>query len=442
MLDTLTAARAQMELSLGFHMVFAALGIAMPLFMCIAEGMWLRTRAPHYLELARRWGKATSLLFAIGAVSGTALSFELGLLWPRFMELAGSVIGPAFALEGYAFFLEAIFIGLYLYGWERLSPRAHFLCGVAVAVSGVCSGVLVIAANAWMQRPTGFAMKDGRAEPLDALATFGTSTFRVMAMHNTIACLAASAFALAGVYAAALLRGRRDAYHRAGLRIAMAIGAATAVLQLVTGDVSAREVAETQPAKLAAMEAHFETRSAVPLVVGGLVDQDARRVVGGIEIPYGLSLLVAHAPRAVVPGLDRVPEDEWPRVALVHAAFDVMVVAGSLLIALGALFWLAEWRKRAWPFVWRALLVGSPLGFVALEAGWIVAEAGRQPWIVHGVLRTRDGVTPASHVPATFLTFSVIYIFLAVVLVLALRRMGHAPRTPPTHAADEAPHAA
>ena len=205
-LDTLTAARAQMEVSLGFHMVFAALGIAMPLFMTIAEGLWLRTREPHYLALARRWGKATSLLFAIGAVSGTALSFELGLLWPRFMNLAGSVIGPAFALEGYAFFLEAIFIGLYLYGWERLSPRAHWLCGLAVTLSGTCSGVLVIGANAWMQAPTGFVLTGDRAEPVRVLASFGTPTFAAMALHNTLACLAASAFALAGVYAAAALR--------------------------------------------------------------------------------------------------------------------------------------------------------------------------------------------------------------------------------------------
>src|SRR5262245_34124539 len=233
-MNELIAARAQMEVSLGFHMVFAALGIGMPALMVLAEGLWLRTREQHYRELARTWGKATAVLFAIGAVSGTALSFELGLLWPRFMELAGAVIGPAFALEGYAFFLEAIFIGLYLYGWDRLSPRAHWLCGVAVAISGLCSGILVIAANAWMQKPTAFALEGTRAVPLGALATFGTSTFRVMAIHNTIACLAASAFAIAGVYAATALRGRRDAYVRSAMRLGMTHGEERACVQLGT----------------------------------------------------------------------------------------------------------------------------------------------------------------------------------------------------------------
>ncbi len=424
MLDTLTAARAQMEVSLGFHMVFAALGIAMPVFMSTAEGLWLRTGQAHYLDLAKKWGKATSLLFAIGAVSGTALSFELGLLWPRFMALAGSVIGPAFALEGYAFFLEAIFIGLYLYGWERLSPRAHWLSGLAVAVSGVCSGVLVIGANAWMQSPSGFVLRDGRAEPTSPLATFGTATFRAMALHNTFACLAASAFALAGVYAAGALRGRRDAYHRSAMTIGMVIAAASACLQIVTGDVSAREVARDQPAKLAAMEAHYETGPHAPLLVGGVVDAEQGRVRGAVTLPSGLSLLVAHDPDAVVLGLDRVPPDERPYVPLVHLAFDVMVGCGMALLALGAAYWAARARKKGdAPWVLRALVAGSPLGFVALEAGWVVAEAGRQPWIVHGVMRTRDAVTPASEVPVTFFVFTVVYVALAIVLAFALRRL-------------------
>ena len=427
-LDTLTAARAQMEVSLGFHMVFAALGIAMPLFMTIAEGLWLRTREPHYLALARRWGKATSLLFAIGAVSGTALSFELGLLWPRFMNLAGSVIGPAFALEGYAFFLEAIFIGLYLYGWERLSPRAHWLCGLAVTLSGTCSGVLVIGANAWMQAPTGFVLTGDRAEPVGVLASFGTPTFAAMALHNTLACLAASAFALAGVYAAAALRRAPEPYQRSAMSIAMAVAAVTACLQIVTGDVSARAVARSQPAKLAAMEAHYETRAGAPLSFGGVVDTEGESVRGAIEIPRGLSLLVAHDPDAVVPGLDQVPRSDRPFVPLVHAAFDVMVACGGALVALGAAFWVVRARRmREGRALLVALVLGSPLGFVALEAGWVVAEAGRQPWIVYGVMRTRDAVTPVAEVPFTFFAFTALYLALGLVLVFALRRLAAAP---------------
>ncbi len=426
-MDPLLAARSQMELSLGFHMIFAALGVAMPVMLVIAEGLWLRTKRAHYLELARTWGKATGVLFAIGAVSGTALSFELGLLWPRFMAFAGSVIGPAFALEGYAFFLEAIFIGLYLYGWERLSPRAHWWCGAAVAVSGACSGVLVLGANAFMQAPSGFTIDGGRAAPTEILASFATGSFRAMAMHNTLACLCASAFAMAGVYAYGILRGKDDDRRRAAITIAMTIAASSAVLQLVTGDVSAREVAASQPAKLAAMEAHFATASHVPLVIGGVVDAANARVTGALEVPGGLSLLLSRDANAVVAGLDRVPRGDWPAVGLVHLAFDTMVGAGMTLIAIGAWYWLARWRKRerSRAMAW-LLVLASPLGFLALEAGWVVAEAGRQPWIVYGVMRTRDAVTPAARVDVTFALFTVLYAFLAVVLVVVLRRLARA----------------
>ncbi|MEJ2504458.1 MAG: cytochrome ubiquinol oxidase subunit I, partial [Gemmatimonadota bacterium] len=250
-MNALLAARAQMEVSLAFHMVFAALGIGLPLLMLVAEGLWLRTGREHYRHLARTWAKATALTFAVGAVSGTALSFELGLLWPRFMEVAGAVLGPAFALEGYAFFIEAIFLGLYLYGWDRLSPRAHWWTGVPVAVSGLLSGILVVAANAWMQTPTGVdAASAVGGQPLaigDPLAVFRTPAWLQMSLHSTLSCYAATGFAVAGTYALGLLRGRSNAYHRAGLTLAMAVGATAAILQPLSGDLSARNVARYQP---------------------------------------------------------------------------------------------------------------------------------------------------------------------------------------------------
>ncbi|WP_394833129.1 cytochrome ubiquinol oxidase subunit I [Pendulispora rubella] len=441
-MDALTAARAQMEVSLGFHMIFAALGIALPGFMCVAEALYLRTGRPHYLALAKRWSKATSLLFAIGAVSGTALSFELGLLWPRFMEFAGGIIGSAFALEGYAFFVEAIFIGLYLYGWDRISPRAHWFCGLAVTLSGTASGVLVLAANAWMQAPRGFDLVDGRAVNIDPWGPFQSPSWLPMSLHMTLAAYVAVAFAIAGVYAKGILRGKDDDEHRSALRLAMIVGAVTAVLQLLSGDISARVAAEHQPAKLAAMEAHYETRRGAPFMLGGIADDATETVRYGIEVPYALSLLIGHDPNTEVTGLDRIPRNERPPTALVHIAFDVMVASGMGLIAVGLGYWLMRWRAHrqgsrddwtAPKWLLSALVLASPLGFLAIEAGWVVSEVGRQPWVIFKVMRTRDAVTPAAGVELTFALFVLLYAALGVTLVFFLRRM--ARRTEVAHGA-------
>jgi cytochrome bd ubiquinol oxidase subunit I len=430
-MDVLTAARAQMEVSLAFHMVFAALGIGLPLLMLIAEGLWLRTGRPHYRALARKWAKATALTFAIGAVSGTALSFELGLLWPRFMAFAGGVIGPAFALEGYAFFIEAIFLGLYLYGWDRLSPRAHWLTGIPVALSGLASGILVVAANAWMQAPVGFEHDGLRLVSADPLATFRSPMWLSMMLHSSLSCYIASGFAVDGVYAVGMLRGRRDAYHASALGIALAVGGVTAVAQPLSGDLSARTTARHQPAKLAAMEAHFETDDHVGILIGGIPDQEARTVRWGIRIPSGLSLLVGHDPATVVRGLEEFPEDEWPNVLITHLAFQVMVGCGFALMAIAAWFWIARRRGRAnGTLLLRVLVLASPLGFLALEAGWLVTEVGRQPWVVYGVMRTREGVTPVADVPLTFFAFTVLYLALGAVLAYLLRKLASPPAPP------------
>jgi cytochrome bd ubiquinol oxidase subunit I len=421
-MDTLLAARLQMEVSLGFHMFFAALGIGMPLLMLIAERQWLRTGQPHYRALARTWGKATALTFAVGAVSGTALSFELGLLWPRFMEVAGGVIGPAFALEGYAFFIEAIFLGLYLYGWDRLTPRAHWWTGVPVAVSGLLSGILVVAANAWMQAPGGFELTaDGALAAADPLAPFRSPAWLHMAVHSSLSTYIATGFAVAGVYAAGMLRGRRDAYHRSALGIALGVGAVAALLQPLSGDWSARTMARYQPAKLAAAEAHFETSSHVPLLIGGIPD-DEGTVRYAIHIPNALSIMIGRSAETVVTGLNDFPRDERPPVLLTHLAFQVMVGCGFALIFVAVWYWWARWRRHAGSGALLVLLLlASPLGFVALQAGWIVTEVGRQPWVIHGVMRTADGVTPRADVPITLFGFSVLYLVLGTALVLLLR---------------------
>lgn len=426
-MSTLTAARLQMTLSLAFHMIFAAVGIGLPLLMVIVEQMWLGTGAEHYRTLARKWAKATGILFAVGAVSGTALALELGLLWPRYMELTGAVVGHIFGLEGYAFFIEAIFIGLYLYGWDRLSPRAHWWCGVVVAVSGMISGVLVLGVNAWMQLPVGFEMHEGRVVVTDPIAIFKQAGWFHMAVHSTLSCYIAVSFAVAAIYALAWLRGQRDAATQAAIRIAMAVGAVTAVAQPFSGDFLAKFVFQTQPAKFAAMEGQFHTQRGAPLRIGGWPDAETGETRWAVEIPGGLSYLATRDTQALVPGLDQIPRSDWPNVELTHLAFQVMVGIGTLLMAVSLWFWATFWRRKEFALLSRMLLwavaLCGPLGFVALEAGWFVTEAGRQPWVIHGVMRTADSVTPAAGVPTMFFGFAVLYFILGATVFVLLRRL-------------------
>ncbi|MFS8639324.1 MAG: cytochrome ubiquinol oxidase subunit I, partial [Symbiobacteriaceae bacterium] len=405
-----------------------------PLLMLMAEGLYLRRRDPHYLELARMWSRVTAIVFAIGAVSGTVLSFELGLLWPRFMEVAGPATGPAFTLEGFAFFTEAIFIGLYLYGWNRLSPLAHWLAGIPVAISGAASSILVVAANAWMQNPVGAAVLQAQPAAFDPIAAlFRNPAWPVMAVHSTLATYAATGFAVAGVYAWAALRGYRDEVRRRGLRLAMAVATVSALLMPVTGDTSAKFVARNQPVKLAAMEAQFETERAAALRLGGLPDPEERAVRYAIEIPGMLSWLAFGDTAAEVPGLDRVPRAQWPNVTVTHLAFQIMVVAGMLMVLASAWYWWVAWRRRGRVLEDRRLMWGlvaaGPLGMIALEAGWVVTEVGRQPWIIRGVMRTSEAVTPAGGVVSTLVASTLLYVLLGVALVWLLRRTGHGPDT-------------
>ncbi|MEO5951721.1 MAG: cytochrome ubiquinol oxidase subunit I [Chloroflexia bacterium] len=423
-MENLLAARLQMAISLGFHIVFAALGIGMPLLMLISEGLWLRTKQRVYLDLAKKWARATGILFAIGAVSGTALSFELGLLWPPFMKFAGPLIGPAFALEGYAFFIEAIFLGLYLYGWKRLKPRVHWLCGIPVAFSGMASGALVMSANSWMQTPAGFDIQNGQAINIDPIAALLNTSWGIMAAHMILASYMSTAFLVASVYAWGLLKGRKDDYHKTGLTLAMVIGVITAIAQPISGDFSARLIATTQPIKLASMESQFQTEKGAPLRIGGIPNEDKGTIDFAIEIPYGLSLLAFHDPNAEIVGLNSVSRDLWPNVPLVHYSFQVMVGSGGALLLFALWYWFVRWRKREQgKWLLRALLISGALSVFAMEGGWIVTEVGRQPWIIYQVMRTMDAVTPAPGVWWTFTGFVVIYALLAITMVWLLLRL-------------------
>ncbi|HYE76132.1 MAG TPA: cytochrome ubiquinol oxidase subunit I, partial [Blastocatellia bacterium] len=367
------------------------------LLMVIAEWLWLRTKKDVYLTLAHRWAKGTAILFAVGAVSGTVLSFELGLLWPKFMEYAGALIGMPFSLEGFAFFTEAIFLGIYLYGWERVKPKIHLLSGVIVALSGALSGIFVVIANAWMNSPTGFDMADGKPVNIDPIAAMMNPMAFSQTLHMTIAAYAATGFLVAGVHAFMLLRDRDNLFHRRALAIALAVGGIAAILQPISGDISARAVAESQPVKLAAMEGHFNTEAKAPLRIGGIPDEEKRETNYAVEIPAGLSILSFHDPNAVVKGLNEFPRELWPNTVIVHFAFQIMVGLGTLmmLVALWGLFiW---WRKHSLPdskWFLRALVITAPAGMIAIEAGWTVTEVGRQPWIIQGMMKTAEAVTP------------------------------------------------
>ena len=415
-----------MALSLGFHIVFAEIGIAMPMMMVIAEWRWARSGEAVYLQLAKRWAKGTAILFAVGAVSGTVLSFELGLLWPRFMELAGPIIGLPFSLEGFAFFTEAIFLGVYLYGWERISTRAHIAAGAVVAASGAASAVFVVMVNAWMNTPTGLVMAGDRIVRIDPVAGMFNPSTAQQALHMLLAAYAATGLAVGGLHAGLLLRRPASLLHRAALSTALVIGVPAALVQPISGDFSARIVAQWQPAKLAALEGQFETEVGAPLRIGGWPDERAGRTRFAIEIPRGLSLLAFHDPDARVRGLSDFPRDLWPPVAPVHVGFQVMVALGTTmaLVSLWVLVSVARRRELATNgLLLRALAVVTPFGFIATEAGWTVTEVGRQPWVVQGVMRTAASVTPMPGLIVPMLTFTLLYLGLGAIVVALIAAM-------------------
>ncbi len=431
-------ARSQMALSLAFHIIFATVGIGMPVLMAIAEGLHLRTKNPVYLELTKRWAKGTAILFAVGAVSGTVLSFELGLLWPTFMAHAGPIIGMPFSLEGFAFFTEAIFLGIFLYGWKRIPPLAHWFSAIMVALSGIFSGIFVVTANAWMNAPTGFDFADGQFFNIDPIAAMLNRASLHQTLHMTLAAFVATGFGVAGIHAWLLLRNPRSEFHRQAFKIGALLGCISIPLQIASGDLAARRVAELQPAKLAAMEAHYHTGTHAPFVIGGIPDSDTQTTRYGIEIPGALSLLVGHRLDTEVPGLDQFPRDEWPNVALVHWSFDLMIACGLAMLALAAWCGWRAWRRRPLadsPRLLRAFVWATPLGFIAIETGWMVTELGRQPWIVYGYMRTADAVTKLPNLAIPFFIIMAVYLLLTVVVIVLLRRqfLDTAPTVPPSH---------
>jgi cytochrome d ubiquinol oxidase subunit I len=426
----LLEARQMQALSLAVHIPIVCFGIAFPAMILYVEGLYLRTGDLAYKALAKRWSKVALILFAVGVVTGTILSFEFGLLWPEFMATFGEVFGIAFGLEGISFFVEAIFIAIYVYGWDRLSRRAHFLCGIPIVISGFMGSLNVIAVNGWMNNPEGFDVVDGRVvnpRPWDAL--FNQNMWHEL-IHMYLAGYLVAGFIVAGVYARAWLKGRQDRYHRTGLVVTLAFASLAAPAQIVVGDWAASTVTETQPVKLAAFEGLTETQEGAPFTIGGFYDEESGEVRWGIEIPKLLSLLAHHDPNATVIGLDSVPPEDRPPVNVVRYAFQTMVAIGSGLALLGTVFFLTWFRRRRLPrsqWFYRAVMAAGPLAFVALIAGWITTEVGRQPWVVYEVMRTEQAVTAADGLEIGYAFLIAVYLSLAAAVVWLLRRLASRP---------------
>jgi cytochrome d ubiquinol oxidase subunit I len=436
--EYLFQARQMQALSFAAHIPLVCFGVAFPALVLFVEWLHLRTGDPLYRTLARRWSRVMLALFAVGVVTGTILSFELGLLWPNFMATFGDVFGLGFAIEGFSFFVEAIFIAIYIYGWGRLSPRAHFLTGIPIVISGFTGSLTVIAVNGWMNNPTGFRLEHGHAvdvRPWSAL--FGNGYFWHELVHMYLAAYMVAGFLTAGVYAWAWLRGRRGRYERLALVIPLTIAALASPVQVVVGDWAAHDVAITQPVKLAAFEGLGETTRGAPEHVLGWYD--GHEVKYGIRFPKLLSLLAFHDPNATVKGLDTVPADERPPVNVVRFAFQTMVGIGMLLALVGTVFvfvWLRYRRLPASPWFYRGVVAAGPLALVALIAGWITTEVGRQPWIVYNVMRTTEAVTGANGIPVGYATLALVYVGLAVAVAWVLTRLGRAPLELPDGAPD------
>ncbi len=418
------AARWQMGVSLGFHIIFACIGMVMPWFMFVSEWKWVKTNNPVYLDLAKAWAKGVAIFFAVGAVSGTVLSFELGMLWPTFMEHAGPIFGLPFSWEGTAFFVEAIALGLWLYGWGRLSKKVHLYTGLVVGIAGVMSGVFVISANAWMNAPAGFDWVNGQAENIDPVAAMFNRAWFHQTHHMTIAAFSATGFAVAGVHALLYMKTKYDIHARA-IKIALAFAAVAAILQPLSGDHAAKMVAKLQPAKLAAFESHFETTTRAPLVIGGIPDVEERKLNHAIKIPGALSFLAQGDFNAEVQGLEEFPRDEWPPVMFTHFSFQLMVAIGMFLALLGVIFLIGTFKYKHWLTKkwWLILLViATPLGYLAVEAGWMVTEVGRQPWIIYGIMKTRDSLTPMPGIQYTFYVIAAIYLMLTFIVIWLFSR--------------------
>jgi cytochrome d ubiquinol oxidase subunit I len=420
----LLPARQQMALSLGWHIILACFGVAFPTMIFVVHRRGLVRDDVVALGLAKRWAKVSAVLFAIGAVSGTVLSFEMGLLWPGLMGRFGDVLGLPFAFEGLSFFIEAIFLGIYLYGWNRMPPRRHLLMLVPMGMAGIVGTFCVISVNAWMNNPTGFRIVDGEVTDVEPWRAMFNDGVWLQFAHMWVGAFMLVGFLMAGVYAVGLLRGRDDEHHRLGFQVPFAFASVAAVLQPLIGHVLGLRVAVSQPSKLAAFELATTTEERAPLRLGGvLIDGE---VHWALTIPRLGSIIARNSFTAPVPGLDSVPVQDQPPVNITHLAFQSMVGIGTLLATVVVLFWLLRRRgvdlRRNRRFLQVAVVAG-PLAVLALECGWVATEVGRQPWTVWQVLRTEDAAGPNSWLWLSYAIVVVVYVGMTIGAYVVLRSM-------------------
>ena len=414
-----------MAFSLGFHIIFACIGMTMPVLMAFSEWRWLRTGKTVFLDITKAWSKGVAIFFAVGAVSGTVLSFELGLLWPKFMQHAGAIIGMPFSWEGTAFFVEAIALGVFLYGWDKLDKWIHWASAIIVSVSGVISGIFVVSANAWMNSPSGFDWVNGQAVNIDPVKAMFNAAWLEQSVHMTLAAFISTSFAVAGVHAYLILRKGFNAFHAQAVKTALIFGSVAAILQPFSGDFSAKDISKRQPEKLAALEALYKTSKQAELLIGGIPDNKNEKVNYAIRIPGGLSFLAKGDFNAEVTGLDKFPEANRPPVLITHIAFQLMVAAGFFLAFVSVLYLVfsTRWRHILIKKWWLTLIAcTTPLGFLAVEAGWTVTETGRQPWIIYHVMRTKDAVSPMPGLHYSFYVITAVYILLSLIIIWLMKR--------------------
>ena len=414
-----------MAFTLGFHIILASLGVALPALMLLANYRGLRHQDADALKLAQRWSKAVAVTFAVGAVTGTVLSFEFGLLWPAFTGRFGQVFGVLFAMEGIFFFLEAIFVAIYIFGWKHLSPWTHFWTGVPIVITGLGGAFSVVAVNSWMNQPQGYAPTTGKVTSVEPWKVIFNPAVPYEVPHMILAAYLVTGFLVASIYAVGMLRGRRDRIHRLGLLIPLTVACIATPIQFAVGDTAARSIAKDQPIKFAGMECVQTTSTDVTEYIGGRCTSSG--VKGGIGIPGLDSFLVGWSTSTQVVGLDSVPPDDRPPAnTMLHWAFDAMVGICTLLIGLGLWFGIGWWRKKDVPqsrWFLRATAASGVAAVIALECGWIVTEVGRQPWIVYNVMRTSDAVTQASGIGVTFAAVVALYVLLGATLIITLRAM-------------------
>jgi cytochrome bd ubiquinol oxidase subunit I len=429
MFTNLIAARTQMGVSFVFHIIFSVLGVGLPVLLCFAEGLALLRKDASLMMLARQWTRAFAILFAIGAVSGTIVEFEISLVWPPFAGQAGAIIGLPFAEEGFAFFMEGIFLGLYLYGWGRLAPKVHWLLTIPIVLAGSSSAWFITSANSWMNSPTGFQLLHGTMTNINPFAAILNPSTPFETVHMILACYVSTGFGAAAVYAFGMLRGKRDDYHRKALLLCIAVGAVAIPLQIFTGDLNARNVERSQPAKYAAMEGVMRSGYGLPLYIGGIPNPQTGQTPFAIVIPQGESLLSHFALNTYTKGLDAFPPGDRPEPVRVHLAFDGMVGCGFFILLVGAVFWWLyfrrKWRIPEQKWLLAGVVIAGICGFLAVELGWITTEEGRQPWIIYNIMHVASAVTPDQLMTISFIVFSIIYLFLGSTLVVFLLQLAH-----------------